>query len=80
MPTIEIRYIQECAFKNKIPITRPQISEKLFNLISEIIKNIIPLGILKENIKNQSLNNENIIYRLKEKITGFKGAFTSFKF
>jgi len=80
IPALETRFIQECAYKNKIPITHPQISEKLFSPLSEIIKNIIPLGVLKETIKNQSLNDENIIYRLKEKITGLKSVFSSFKF
>jgi len=80
IPAVETRFIQECAYKNNIPINHPHISEKLFLPISEIIKNIIPLGILKETIKSQSFNEENMIYRLKEKITGFKSVFTSFKF
>ena len=80
IPAIETRYIQECAYKYKIPITHPQISEKLFNPLSEIIKNIIPLDILKETIKNQSLNDENIIYRIKEKIAGLKSVFSGVKF
>ncbi|MCX6383506.1 MAG: hypothetical protein NTV16_03340 [Actinobacteria bacterium] len=79
-PAVETRYIQECANKYKIPITHPQISEKLFAPISEIIKNIIPLDILKETIKNQSLNDENIIYRIKEKIAGLKSVFSGVKF
>ncbi|MHB8276145.1 MAG: hypothetical protein ACYDIA_00620 [Candidatus Humimicrobiaceae bacterium] len=80
IPVVETRYIQECAYKYKIPITHPQVSEKLFAPISEIIKNIIPLDILKETIKNQSLNDENIIYRIKEKIAGLKSVFTGIKF
>src|SRR5680860_262753 len=50
VPSIETRYIQECAHNYKIPLTHPQISEALFTPISEIIKNIIPLDILKETI------------------------------
>ncbi|MHB8280087.1 MAG: hypothetical protein ACYDIA_20925 [Candidatus Humimicrobiaceae bacterium] len=80
IPVVETRYIQECAYKYKIPLTHPQISEKLFAPISEIIKNIIPLDILKETIKNQSLNDENIIYRIKEKIAGLKSVFSGVKF
>jgi len=80
IPAIETRYIQESAYKYKTPLTHPQISEKLFNPLSEIIKNIIPLDILKETIKNQSLNDENIIYRIKEKIAGLKSVFTGVKF
>ena len=80
IPAVETRYIQECAYKYKIPITHPQISGKLFAPISEIIKNIVPLDILKETIKNQSLNDENIIYRIKEKIAGIKSVFSGVKF
>jgi len=80
IPAIETRYIHESAYKYKIPLTHPQISEKLFNPLSEIIKNIIPLDILKENIKNQSLNDENIIYRIKEKVAGLKSIFSKIKF
>src|SRR5450830_840273 len=80
IPAVETRYIQEAAHKYKIPITHPQISEILFPPISEIIKNIIPLDILKETIKNQSLNDENIIYRIKEKIAGLKSVFSGVKF
>jgi len=80
IPSIETRYIQECSHKYKIPITHPQISETLFAPISEIIKNIIPLDILKETIKYQSLNDENIIYKIKEKISGLKSVFVGAKF
>ena len=80
IPAVETRYIQECAYKYKIPITHPQISEKLFAPISEIIKNIVPLDILKETLKNQSLNDKNIIYRIKEKIAGIKSVFSGVKF
>ena len=80
IPAVETKYIQECANKYKIPITHPQISEILFPPISEIIKNIIPLDILKETIKNQSLNDENIIFRIKEKISGLKSVFSGVKF
>ena len=80
IPAVETRYIQECAYKYKIPITHPQISEKLFTPISEIIKNIVPLDILKETLKNQSLNDKNIIYRIKEKIAGIKSVFSGVKF
>ena len=80
IPAVETRYIQECAYKYKLPITHPQISGKLFAPISEIIKNIVPLDILKETIKNQSLNDENIIYRIKEKIAGIKSVFSGVKF
>ena len=80
IPSIETRYIQEAAHKYIIPITHPQISETLFAPISEIIKNIIPLDILKETIKYQSLNDENIIYKIKEKISGLKSVFLGAKF
>ena len=80
IPSIETRYIQESAHKYIIPITHPQISETLFAPISEIIKNIIPLEILKETIKYQSLNDENIIYKIKEKISGLKSVFAGAKF
>jgi len=80
IPSIETRYIQESAHKYIIPITHPQISETLFTPISEIIKNIIPLDILKETIKYQSLNDENIIFRIKEKISGLKSVFLGAKF
>lgn len=80
IPVVETRYIQESANKYKIPINHPQISEKLFVHISEIVKNIIPLDILKETIKNQSLNDENIIYNIKEKIAGLKSVFSGIKF
>lgn len=80
IPAIETRYIQESAYKNKIPLTHPQISEKLFNPLSEIIKNIIPLDILKETINSSSFNDGNIIYKLKEKITSLKSVFSGFKF
>jgi len=80
VPSIETRYIQESAYKYIIPITHPQISETLFAPISEIIKNIIPLDILKETIKYQSLNDENIIYKIKEKISGLKSVFLGAKF
>ncbi|MHB1438857.1 MAG: hypothetical protein ACYCVX_15115 [Thiobacillus sp.] len=80
IPSIDTRYIQESAHKYKIPITHPKISETLFTPISEIIKNIIPLDILKETIKYQSLNDENIIYKIKEKISGLKSVFAGAKF
>ena len=80
IPAVETRYIQESANKYIIPITHPQISETLFTPISEIIKNIIPLDILKETIKYQSLNDENIIYKIKEKISGLKSVFLGAKF
>ena len=80
IPAIETRYIQESAHKYKIPITHSKISETLFAPISEIIKNIIPLDILKETIKYQSLNDENIIFRIKEKISGLKSVFLGAKF
>ena len=80
IPVVETRYIQEAAHKYIIPITHPQISETLFTPISEIIKNIIPLDILKETIKYQSLNDENIIYKIKEKISSLKSVFWGAKF
>jgi len=80
VPEVETRYIQECAYKYKLPITHPQISGKLFAPLSEIIKNIVPLDILKETLKNQSLNDENIIYKIKEKIAGIKSVFSGIKF
>jgi hypothetical protein len=52
----------------------------LFAPISEIIKNIIPLDILKETINYHSLNDENIIVRIKEKISGLKSVFLGAKF
>ena len=79
IPAIEARYIQEAANKNILPLAHPQISEKLFTPLSEIVKNIIPLNILKESINNNSFNNVNIIYKVKEKITGLKKVFSGFK-
>ncbi|MCX6383549.1 MAG: hypothetical protein NTV16_03555 [Actinobacteria bacterium] len=38
IPVVETRYIHESAYKYKIPLTHPQISEKLFNPLSEIKK------------------------------------------
>jgi hypothetical protein len=52
----------------------------LFAPISEIIKNITPLDILKETINYHSLNDENIIIRIKEKISGLKSVFLGAKF
>jgi len=80
IPSIETRYIQEAAHKYMMPISHSQISEKLFTPISEIINNLIPQGILKEHIRNQFLNDENIIYKIKEKISGLKSVFLGAKF
>ncbi len=77
IPAIETRYIQESAGKSAIPLTHPKIGEKLFNPISEIVKNIIPVDVLKESIKTNYLNEGNIINKLKEKIKGLKSIFAN---
>ena len=80
IPAVETRYIQECAYKYKLPITHPQISGNLFTPLSEIIKNIVPLDILKETLKNKPSDDGSIILRLKDKVKGLKSIFSKIKF
>lgn len=77
IPVIETRYLQESANKSVIPLTHPKISEKLFNPISEIVKNIIPVEVLSKSVKTGYPNKENIASKLKEKIRGLKSIFSS---
>ena len=79
IPAIETKYIQEASNKFIMPLTHPQIVEKLFSPLSEIIKNIIPMDVLKETMKDKPLNERNVIYRLKEKAAGFKSIFSGLK-
>ena len=60
-------------YKNKIPLDYSEVEEQLFKPLSGIIKNIIPLGLFKEVLKDKSsYKDSNIINRLKEKLLNLK--------
>lgn len=77
IPAIKTKYIQEAANKQVVPLAHPKISQMLFNPISEIVKNIIPVEVLKESIKSKYQNEENILNKLKEKLKGLKSIFAN---
>ena len=73
IPAINHDYIYKAGYKNKIPLDYPEVEEQLFKPLSGIIKNIIPLGLFRETLKDKSsFNGSNIIQTLKDKLTNFK--------
>ena len=54
-------------------VPKKEVEEQLFKPLSGIIKNIIPLGLFKEVLKDKSsYKDSNIIHRLKEKLLNLK--------
>ena len=73
IPAVNPKYIYKAVYRNKIPLDYPEVEEQLFKPLSAIIKNIIPLGLFKEVLKDRSsYKDSNIIHRLKEKLLNLK--------
>ena len=73
IPAIDPQYIYQAAYRNKIPLDYPEVEEQLFKPLSRIIRNIIPLGLFKETLRDKSsFKDKNIFHRLKEKLLNLK--------
>ncbi len=76
IPAINSEHIYKAGYKNKIPLDYLEVEEQLFKPLSDIIKNIIPLGLFKETLKDKSsYKDSNIIHKLKEKLLRLRDFF-----
>jgi hypothetical protein len=80
IPAIDSRYIHESNYKYRIPLDHPEVSEQLFKPLSEIIKTIIPLEILKEILNLKSKSDGSILHQVKDKIINLKTFLPRIKF
>ena len=73
IPAINHEHIYMAGYKNKIPLDYPEVEEQLFKPLSGIIKNIIPLELFRETLKDKSsFNSSNIIQIIKERFASLK--------
>ena len=73
IPAVNPEHIYKAGYRNKIPLDYSEVEEQLFKPLSDIIKNIIPLGLFKETLKGKSsYKDNNVIHKLKEKLTKLK--------